>query len=263
MRALRLLLLPLVASCFLNACQQPSSPKTLTIGTIAGPESDLVRTAKTVAHDQYDLDIRVVEFSDYNLPNAALEDGSLDANVYQHLPYLEASVKAHHYLIEPIGRTFLFPAGLYSKKNKSLDALPNKARIAIPNDPSNEARALRLLAKAKLITLNENPTPSVQDIIANPQNIRIKTLDAAQLTRILPDVDAAVINTTFAIPAGLNPSRDALIRESKDSPYANLVVIHSNTKKREQLEQFVEALHSDAVKAKAQQLFGDAAIKAW
>lgn len=262
MRFIRCLILPLLVSCLI-ACQQPPSPNTLTIGTIAGPESDLVRVAKTVAHDKYDLNIRVVEFSDYNLPNAALNDGSIDANVYQHLPYLEASIKAHHYLIEPIGRTFLFPAGLYSQKTKSLEALPDRARIAIPNDPSNEARALRLLVEAKLITLNESPTPSVQDIIENPKKIRIKTLDAAQLPRILPDVDAAVINTTFAIPAGLNPSRDALISESQDSPYANLVVIQTNTKKRAQLEHFVEALHSDAVKAKAQQLFGNAAIIAW
>jgi D-methionine transport system substrate-binding protein len=262
MRFIRCLILPLLASCLI-ACQQQPSPNTLTIGTIAGPESDLVRVAKTVAHDKYDLNIRVVEFSDYNLPNAALNDGSIDANVYQHLPYLEASIKAHHYLIEPIGRTFLFPAGLYSKKVKSLKALPDRARIAIPNDPSNEARALRLLAEAKLITLNESPTPSVQDIIANPKKIRIKTLDAAQLPRILPDVDAAVINTTFAIPAGLNPSRDALISERQDSPYANLVVIQTNTKKRAQLEHFVEALHSDDVKAKAQQLFGNAAIIGW
>jgi len=247
----------------LVGCQQQSSPNTLTIGTIAGPESDLIRAAKLVAHEKYDLDIRVVEFSDYNLPNAALHDGSLDANVYQHLPYLEASIKAHKYLLEPIGRTFLFPAGLYSKKVKSLKALPNRARIAIPNDPSNEARALRLLAEAKLITLNNNPTPSVQDITSNPKNMRIKTLDAAQLPRILPDVDAAVINTTFALPAGLNPSRDALISETKDSPYANLIVIQANTTKRAQLEHFVEALHSDQVKAKAQKLFGDAAIVAW
>lgn len=261
MRFIRLLILPLLVC--LVSCQQQSSPNTLTIGTIAGPESDLVRVAKTVAQNEYGLTIRVVEFSDYNLPNAALNDGSLDANVYQHLPYLEASMKAHNYLLEPIGRTFLFPAGLYSKKVKSLEALPERARIAIPNDPSNEARALRLLAEAKLITLNDHPTPSVQDITYNPKKIRIKTLDAAQLPRILPDVDAAVINTTFAMPAGLNPSRDALISENKDSPYANLIVIPANTSKRAQLEYFIKALHSDQVKVKAQQLFGDAAIVAW
>ena len=258
---IRLLIYPLILC--LVACQQQSSPNTLRIGTIAGPESDLVRVAKHVAHEKYGLNVRVIEFSDYNLPNAALHDGSLDANVYQHLPYLEASINAHKYLIEPIGRTFLFPAGLYSKKVKSISALRDRARIAIPNDPSNEARALRLLAIAKLITLNDSPTPSVQDIESNPKKLRIKTLDAAQLPRILPDVDAAVINTTFAIPAGLNPSRDALISETKDSPYANLVVIQASTSKRAQLKQFVEAFHSEQVQAEAHKLFGDAAIASW
>jgi D-methionine transport system substrate-binding protein len=259
MRFIRLL--PLLLS--LVACQQASPPNTLTIGTIAGPETDLVRAAQAVAQDQYGLTIRVVEFSDYNLPNAALQDGSLDANVYQHLPYLESAKKAHGYTLEPIGRTFLFPAGLYSNKFKSITALPNRAQIAIPNDPSNEARALRLLSNANLITLNNSTTPNVQDIIANPKKLRFKSLDAAQLPRILPDVDAAVINTTFAIPAGLSPTRDALIMEEKTSPYANLVVIQSNSPKRDKLELFVKALHSKEVKAKAHDLFGDAAVASW
>jgi len=251
--------------CLLACHQQPTSPNTLTIGTIAGPETDLVKAAQSVAHDQYGLDIRVVEFSDYNLPNEALQDGSLDANVYQHLPYLESAQKAHGYTLEPIGRTFLFPTGLYAKKIKKIQDLPLRAQIAIPNDPSNEARALRLLADAKLITLKPDTdnTPSVQDIVSNPKKLRFKTLDAAQLPRILPDVDAAIINTTFAIPAGLNPAQDALILESKTSPYANLIVIEINTPKREQLELFVKAMHSDEVKNQAKHLFGDAAIASW
>lgn len=262
MRFIKFLLLPLFFSLF--AChQQPTPPNTLTIGTIAGPETDLVRMAETVAKNQYDLNIKVVEFSDYNLPNEALQDGSLDANVYQHLPYLESAQKSHGYTLEPIGRTFLFPTGLYSTKIKQLDALPERAQIAIPNDPSNEARALILLAKANLITLKKTNTPSLQDILTNPKKIRFKTLDAAQLPRVLPDVDAAVINTTFAIPAGLNPMRDALITEDKTSPYANLIVIKINSPKREQLDLFVKAMHSDAVQNKAQALFGDAAIASW
>lgn len=257
-------LLPLFFT--LVACQQPATPpNTLTVGTIAGPETDLVRTAQEVAKTQYDLDIRVVEFSDYNLPNEALQDGSLDANVYQHLPYLKSAQKAHGYTLEPIGRTFLFPAGLYSKKIKSINELPDGAKIAIPNDPSNEARALKLLATAGLITLKneEDDTPSLHDIATNPKKIRFKTMDAAQLPRVLPDVDAAVINTTFAIPAGLNPMKDALVHEDKTSPYANLIVIEINTPKREQLERFVKAMHSDEVRAKANALFGDAAVASW
>jgi len=262
MQILKLLaLIPL-----LFACSNPSIPEnTLVIGTIAGPETDLVKVAQIVAKENDDLNIKIIEFSDYNLPNEALQDGSLDANVYQHLPYLQASMQAHGYTLEPIGRTFLFPAGIYSKKHTSLDALPEGAKIAIPNDPSNEARALRLLAQANLITLPENTQNmvSTQDIVTNPKKIKLKTLDAAQLPRILPDVDAAVINTTFAIPAGLNPMQDALLHEDKTSPYANLIVIKVNSRKKAKLEQFKAAMQSQAVKDKAKALFGDAAVPAW
>ncbi|KTD26151.1 29 kDa immunogenic protein [Legionella lansingensis] len=246
----------------LVACSKPS-PNTLTVGTIAGPETELVEVAKDVALKQYGLDIKIVEFNDYNLPNEALQDGSLDANIYQHLPYLKAAMKAHGYNLEAIGRTFVYPAGIYSNKIKSLRQLPDKAIIAIPNDPSNEARALLLLQKAGLITLKNKYTASIADIANNPKHLTIKELDAAQLPRILTDVDAAVINTTFAIPAGLSPSRDAIYTEGKDSPYANLIVIRRDSTKKPQLENFVKAMNSPEVKAKAKELFGDAAIPAW
>ncbi|KTC84865.1 MetQ/NlpA family ABC transporter substrate-binding protein [Legionella brunensis] len=246
----------------LVACNKPS-PNTLTIGTIAGPETDLVEVAKEVALKEYGLDIKIVEFNDYNLPNEALDDGSLDANVYQHLPYLQAAMKAHGYNLEVIGKTFLYPAGIYSNKFKSLAQLPDKATIAIPNDPSNEARALLLLKKAGLITLKKSNTASIADVAKNPKHLNIKELDAAQLPRILADVDAAVINTTFAIPAGLSPSHDAIFIEGKDSPYANLIVIRSDSIKKPQLEEFVKAMNSEPVKVKAKELFGDAAIPAW
>lgn len=252
----------LVLLISLVACNKPS-PNTLTIGTIAGPETDLVETAKEVAEQKYGLTIKIVEFNDYNLPNEALQDGSLDANVYQHLPYLQAASKAHGYDLEVIGKTFVYPTGIYTKKIKKLSQLPDKAIIAIPNDPSNEARALLLLQKAGLITLKKSALSSVADIISNPKHITIKELDAAQLPRILDDVDAAVINTTFAIPAGLSPSRDAIYLEGKDSPYANLIVIRRDSPKKAQLEEFVKALNSKEVKDKARELFGDAAIPAW
>lgn len=246
----------------LTACGKPS-PNTLVVGTISGPESELVETAQKVAKDRYGLTVKIIEFSDYNLPNEALQDGSLDANVYQHLPYLEAASKAHGYDLEVIGKTFVYPTGLYSKRFKSLASLPKQAVIAIPNDPSNEARALLLLQKAGLITLKDTRNASLQDIATNPKQFRFKELDAAQLPRVLTDVDAAVINTTFAIPAGLSPTKDTLFRESKDSPYANLIVIRRNSPKKPQLELLVKALNSPEVKEKAHELFGDAAIPAW
>lgn len=198
----------------LVACNKPS-PNTLTVGTIAGPETDLVEVAKDVAQKQYGLTIKIVEFNDYNLPNEALQDGSLDANVYQHLPYLQAAIKAHGYNLEPIGKTFVYPTGIYSHKIKSLTQLPERGTVAIPNDPSNEARALLLLQKAGLIDLKNASLATVADITNNPKHLVIKELDAAQLPRILDDVDAAVINTTFAIPAGLSPSRDAILLKVK------------------------------------------------
>lgn len=246
----------------LFACSKPS-PDTLIVGTISGPETELVEAARQVAQEKYGITVKIIEFNDYNLPNEALQDGSLDANVYQHLPYLQAASKAHGYDLEVIGKTFVYPTGIYSTKVKSLDNLPDNALIALPNDPSNEARALRLLQKAGLISLKDTQNASVQDIAKNPKQLRFKEMDAAQLTRVLPDVDAAVINTTFAIPAGLSPSRDALFIEGKDSPYANLIVIRRNSSKKAQLELLVKALNSTEVKAKAQSLFGDAAIPAW
>jgi D-methionine transport system substrate-binding protein len=246
----------------LTACSKPS-PNTLVVGTISGPETELVEVAQKIALERDGITVKIVEFNDYNLPNEALQDGSLDANIYQHLPYLQASMKAHGYDLEPIGKTFVYPTGIYSSKFKSLKQLPEHATIALPNDPSNEARALLLLKKAGLITLKNTHQASVQDIANNPKQLHFKELDAAQLPRVLADVDAAIINTTFAIPAGLRPSRDALYLEDKNSPYANLIVIRRNSTKKTQLALFVKAMNSEEVKDKAHQLFGDAAIVAW
>lgn len=247
----------------LVACSSKPSPNTLVVGTIAGPETQLIETAKKVAEAKYGLTIKIVEFNDYNLPNEALQDGSLDVNVYQHLPYLKAAILSHGYNLQAIGRTFVYPMGIYSKKFKSLQDLPEGSTIAVPNDPSNEMRAFLLLEESHLITLKNATNSGIPDIESNPKKLKFKEMDAAQLPRALPDVAAAVINTTFALPAGLNPIRDALFTENKDSPYANIIVIRRDTQKRPQLELFVKALNSDEVKEKAKALFGDAAIPAW
>ena len=244
-------LLSILTLCLsLLACGKPA-PTTLTIGTITGPETDLVETAKEVALNQYGLTIKIIEFNDYNLPNEALQDGSLDANVYQHLPYFKASMKAHNYHFEIIGKSFVYPMAIYSHKYKALRKLPNHALIAIPNDPSNETRALLLLKKAGLITLKKTTNGTTDDILTNPKQFQFKELDAA------------VINSSFAIPADLRPSRDGLFVEQKDSPYANLIVIRQDSDKKRQLEEFVKAMNSVEVKKQAKNLFGDAAIPAW
>lgn len=256
------LLITVLLSLSLLACQQ-EAPNTLKVGTISGPETELVEIAKQVAKEKYGLTIKVIEFSDYNVPNMALNDGSLDANIYQHLPYLKAAIKAHDYEITPVGKTFIYPTGIYSHKIKSLDELKNGALVAIPNDPSNESRALLLLQAQGLLKLKPVDSPTTLDIIDNPKRLKFKELDAAQLPRILPDVTLAIINTNFALPAGLNPKKDALALENKDSPYANLIVAHKNSPKMAQLQLFVKAMHSKPVLEKAKQLFNNQAIPAW
>jgi D-methionine transport system substrate-binding protein len=252
----------LASFCLIN-CNHKQSPDTLIVGTISGPETELVDVAQKVAKSQYGLNIKIVEFSDYNLPNEALQDGTLDANVYQHLPYLQESIKAHKYKIKAIGKTFVYPAGIYSKKHNSLRSIPMNGIIAIPNDPSNETRALLLLSKARLISFKYKSEPSINNIVSNPKKLRFRELDAAQLPRVLEDVDAAVINTNYAIPAGLRPSVDAVYVENKNSPYANLIVVRENNNKEENLKLLVKSLNSQEVKAKAKEIFGDGAIPAW
>ena len=186
----------------LTACQ-PEDKNTLKVGTISGPETQLMDVAKQVAEEKYGLHIKLIEFTDYVEPNTALNDGSIDANVFQHQPYLDQQIKDRHYKLVAIGKTFVYPMGIYSVKIKHLKELPQGAVIAIPNDPSNEGRALILLQKAGVIQLNKAAglyaTPT--QISKNPKQLVFKELDAAQLARSLPDVSLAVINTNFAIPA--------------------------------------------------------------
>jgi D-methionine transport system substrate-binding protein len=246
----------------LVACQAPKTHD-LVIGTIAGPETDLVRVAAAIAHDNNGLDIKIIEFSDYHLPNEALADGTLDLNIYQHLSFLKASMAAKAYPFKIIGKTFIYPMAIYSNRFHQLNQLPIGASIALPNDPSNQGRALILLQSAGLITCKDKDNPNLHDILANPRAFKFKELDAAHLPRLLPDVDAAIINTSFAIPAGLNPLTDSLYLETKDAPYANLIVGRQSQVKTKQIKQFVDAMHHQKVIDKAAELFGQGAIPAW
>jgi D-methionine transport system substrate-binding protein len=235
------------------------------VGTMAGPETQLMEVAKQVAAKNYGLDVEIVTFTDFNQPNEALSNGSIDANMFQHLPYLNAAIQAHGYQIIPIGKTFIYPMGIYSKHYQNITDINEHDVIAIPNDPSNEARALLLLQKAGLITLKNggNATSTPMDITNNPHDIQIKPLDAAQLPRVLPDVAFAVINTNYAIPAGLLPSRDAVFIEDKDSPYANLVVVRSIDAQNVNVLHLVDALHSPQVEQAAQKIFQGQVVPAW
>jgi D-methionine transport system substrate-binding protein len=259
-------LLGLCVSICLTACTKEGH--SIKVGTIAGPETELMEVAQTVAKQRYNLDVQIVSFADYNLPNAALAEGSIDANAFQHRPYLDQSMRTHGYRLVSIGKTFIYPMGLYSTKIKDLNSLPEKARVAIPNDPSNGGRALLLLQKAGIIKLNNNSNDTNynitrNDIIENPKNIELVELDAAQLPRTLNDVDLAAINTNYALLAKLTPSQDALLLENGDSPYANLIVARDGDATRRELQQLVKAFQSHEVLARAGQLFNGQAAPAW
>lgn len=251
----------------LTACgehQKTASENKINIGTISGPETELMEVAKTVAADK-GLALNIITFTDYAMPNEALSDGSIDANMFQHDPYLQQSIKANGYKIVAIGKTFVYPMGVYSQKIKKLDELKDGSIIAIPKDPSNQGRALLLLQELKLITLKKDAgtDATVLDITENPKKFVFKELDAAQLPKALPDVDLAAINTNYAMLADLLPSRDALAIEHADSPYANLVVVKIKEKDDPKFQKLLDALHSEAVTKKAEELFSGQAVPAW
>lgn len=263
-------IIPLIVSSLLLSLLFGCSPKErgeheIIIGTIAGPETKIVEVAKKVAEKQYGLKLKIISFEDYVVPNAALAEGDIDANMFQHQPYLDIVMAKKGYKLSSIGNMFIYPMGVYSNKYKNLNDLPQGAKIGIPNDPSNAARALRLLAKAKLITIPEvNDLELMPKLIqSNPKNLDIKEIAAAQLPRVLPDLDAAVINTNYAIQAGLHPHKDALFLEDSASPYVNIVVVRTADKDQQKYQQLMAALHSPEVLEAAKTLFADEAIPAW
>lgn len=239
--------------------------RSIKIGTVAGPETEVMEVAARIAKEQFDLDVEIVEFTDYVSPNAALADGSLDANAYQHEPYMRSMVEDRGYDFAIAGRSFVYPIGAYSEKWDSIDDLPDGAIIALPNDPSNEGRSLILMHNEGLIELDdpENLEATPINVTDNPREFSFREIEAAQLPRVLPDVDLAFINNTFAQPAGLNLAEDALIKEGPESPYVNLIVVRGGDEEREEIRQLVESYQSDEVAAKAEELFQGSAIPGW
>jgi len=240
------------------------SSRPLRVGVTAGPHAQLMEVAvKVAARDG--LEIRIIEFSDYIQPNAALAQGDLDANSYQHQPFLDQQVKDRGYKIVSIAQTVVFPIGIYARKYKSLKELPTGAKVALPNDPTNGGRVLLLLQHEGLIKLRPDAglraTPV--DVTDNPKRVRLIELDAAQLPRSLDDVDAAAINTNFAIQAGLSPTRDAIAMESAESPYANIIAVREVDKERPEIQKLVRAYRSPEVKAYIQEQFKGALVPTW
>jgi D-methionine transport system substrate-binding protein len=196
------------------------------------------------------IDLQVVEFTDYVTPNDAVEAGDIDANYFQHIPYLESFNKEKGYHLVNAAGIHVEPFALYSKKIKKIDDLKKKATIAIPNDPTNEGRALLLLQEAGLITLKEGAgiTATPLDIKKNPKKLKFKEIEAASLPRVLGDVDAAVINGNYAIPAGLSAKKDGLFVEGSSSPYVNVIAVKAGNENKEEIKALVEAIKSEKVR---------------
>lgn len=243
----------------------PTHQDVLKVGYSSGPMSTVMAAAKKVANDQYHIDLKPIAFDDYNLPNRALAAGDINANIFQHIPFLDAEIKNHGYKISWIAKTFIFPMGLYSSKIKSLNQLPLNATVVIPNDPTNEGRALMLLEDAGLITLKAHVgwEATVNDITSNPENLNIKTLDAAQIPRVLNQVDLAAINNDFVSLAHLTID-NALFVEPKSSPFANVIVVQTTDKNNPIFQKLIAIMHSKAVVDAANKAFPHhAAIPAW
>ncbi|MCF0238657.1 MAG: MetQ/NlpA family ABC transporter substrate-binding protein [Sphaerochaetaceae bacterium] len=237
-----------VLSCAFATGSSESSSNVIKVGATPEPHAAMLNLVKEdLAAQGYTLE--VIEFTDYVTPNEALESGELDANFFQHLPYLNSFNTERGFHLANAGGIHIEPLALYSKKVSSLSELKNGATIAIPNDPTNEGRALLLLQSAGLITLKENAgleaTPA--DIATNSKNLKFQEIEAASLPRVLADVDGAVINGNYAIPAGLIATRDGLFVEGADSPYVNVIAVKAGNEEKAGIKALVKALQSDKI----------------
>ena len=233
-----------------SSSSSSSQGKVLKVGATAVPHAEILEVVKPLLAKE-GIDLQIVEFSDYVQPNLALNDKELDANFFQHAPYLENFMSEHSDVkLANAGGIHIEPMGIYSKKIKSLNELKDGASIALPNDPTNGGRSLLMLEKAGLLKLKDGVgvKATVQDITENPKHLQFKEVEAAQVPRTLDDVDAAVINTNFAMQVNLVPTKDALLMEDSTSPYVNIVAVRAGDESRPEIQALMKALKSDEVK---------------
>lgn len=238
---------------------------TLKIGATPVPHSEILEQIKPEL-EKDGITLEIVEFNDYVQPNIALNDKELDANFFQHEPYLNDFIKEHKDVkLTNAGGVHIEPMGIYSKKIAKLDELAEGATVSIPNDPTNGGRALLLLQKAGLLTLKDgaNETATVQDIAENPKNLVIQEVEAAQLPRTLEDVDISIINTNFAMNADLNPMKDALFIEDSTSPYVNIIAVRVGDENRDDIKKLLNAIKSDKIKKFIEEKYKGAIVPAF
>ena len=243
--------------------QGPVKEGSIVVGASPSPHAQILEAvSEQLAQKGYQLEIK--EFTDYIMPNTALEDGELDANFFQHQPYLTDFNEKNGTKLVSAAAIHFEPLGIYGGKTADLADLPEGAQIAVPNDTTNEARALWLLQAQGIIEVDEQAglEATKQDITSNPKNVEIVEMEAAQLPRALADVDFAVINGNYAVAAEI--ADQVLVTEDKDSEaakqYANIVAVREGDENREDIKALVEALQSDVVKAYIEETFGSTVI---
>lgn len=257
-----LLVIGLLSAGLLTGCGK--GDQTLKVSATSVPHAEMLEYIKEDLAEQ-GINLEIIVTDDYPIHNRSLSEKETDANFFQHFPYMEAQIAEFGYEIESIGKIHIEPMGLYSRTIQSLDELKENAVIAVPNDPSNEARALALLHKNGVIKLDDvdNPEATALNIVENPKNIQIQEVAAEMLPRTLEDVDAAVINTNYALQAKLNPMEDAIIIEDADSPFVNIVAARKGEADREDLKALVKALTSDKMKKFIEENYGGSIVPAF
>ncbi|AOP54753.1 MetQ/NlpA family ABC transporter substrate-binding protein [Brevibacterium aurantiacum] len=236
----------------------------LTVGATPVPQGDILKYVDENLAKDAGLDIEVTEYTDYTLPNKALSDGDIDANYFQHKPYLDSEVEGQGYELTAFDPINLEPFALFSKSIKDVGDLPQGAKVGINNDPANQGRALKMLEEAKVITLKDGVDAvdaKLSDVEDNPKDVEFVEADAAQLARTLDDVDASVINGNNALEAGLSPAKDGIVLEdAKDNPYGNFLATRTANKDDENIKKLDELLHSPEVKKFIEDKWSDGSV---
>lgn len=249
-KILSILLISILAISLLVGCTpKVSESDEIKIGVSPDPHAKLISLIKDDLEKE-GVKVTLIEFTDYVQPNLAVDDKQLDANFFQHLPYLEDFNAKENINLVSLGNVHVEPMALYSKVVSSVDELKDGAEIAIPNDTVNGGRALILLEENGLIKLKEGVglEATEHDIVENPKNLKITAVEAASLPRHLDGIDGAVINGNYALEAGLNPVKDGLLIEGKDSPYANIVAVRAGEENQEKFVKLIKALQSEKVR---------------
>lgn len=240
-----------------------ASAQVLRVGITPYPNATILENVKDDLKE-LGYELKIVEFNDYILPNLALNDGELDANMYQHKPFLEDFNESKGTDLVAVANVFLPPMAAYSKKIKDLKELKNGALVYIPNDPTNESRALDILEAAGLIKTNKEVNfRSVIDITENPLNLDIKELEAAQVPRVLDECDLAVINTNYALAAKLNPTKDSIYLEDLNSPYVNVIAVKKGNENNEGVKALIKVIKTPKIKNLLEEQFKGAIIPAF